>query len=100
RACVSSDRADRIFFQSTATECIGNGTLAPHAEGQYVVHVVSVLVESCAKGFEHLNGTYSGLATWIREWWEDWSSEDYLLMYLSTVDAATPRALTLYGWYD
>lgn len=93
------DTADRVFFQSTVTGCIGNGTLAPHADGQYMVYDASISIDGCAGSFERLNGTYGGLAKWTSD--SKWYIGDELLMYLSTVDAASPpRALTMYGAYE
>jgi hypothetical protein len=92
------DTSDRVFFQSTTTGCIGNGTLAPHADGRFMVFDVSVLIESCAERFAHLNGPYGGLATWTND--TLWDYDSSLLMYLSSTDAGTPRAFTMFGPYE
>jgi len=60
---VSVDANGALSFQSANSGCTGNGTLRSHLDGAVNVYDVSLVIAGCMAPYEHLNGTYAGLAT-------------------------------------
>jgi len=95
---INVDSEGRFFYQSPLSGCVGNGSLAPHAEGTFNVYDVDLLVESCASGYEASNGEFAGLATRTVDdspwgYWGDW-----LVLWLSTAETVgTPQAFVMWG---
>jgi hypothetical protein len=90
---ISIDGRGRVFFQSAASGCTGNGTLAPHADGRFYVFDVDLLIENCDAEHAYLNGRFEGLATESQD--NYWGYDTWLLMFLSTPDGSPSRvALT------
>jgi len=88
---VAIDDSGRIFFQSPASGCVGNGALTPHLNGQYYVFDVELLIESCDSNHAFLNGEFDGLATVTQDGY--WDYDRWLLILLSTADgSAGPQA--------
>jgi hypothetical protein len=52
-----------LFFQSAHSGCIGNGTLAPHLDGEFAIFDVTLTIASCNAPYNYLNGEFEGLAT-------------------------------------
>jgi hypothetical protein len=90
---ITVDGGGRLFFQSVASGCIGNGTLAPHADGRFYVFDVDLLIEQCDAEHGYLNGRFEGLATESQD--NYWGYDNWLVMLLSTPEGAASRfALT------
>jgi hypothetical protein len=60
---ISVDLAGQLFFQSTHSGCIGNGTLVPHLDGEFDIYDVTLVIASCNAPYDYLNGEFEGLAT-------------------------------------
>ena len=89
---ITIDAGGRLFFQSAASGCIGNGTLAPHGDGRYVFDV-DVVIESCRNEHASLNGRFEGFATETQD--NAWGYDAWLVMWLTTPDGGGSRvALT------
>lgn len=72
---ISVDRDGKMFFESAASGCIGNGIIAPRADWRLSVYVliyeVTLRIDNCQGPYERLNGSFAGLATWsIMELWD------------------------------
>jgi hypothetical protein len=90
---ISVDADGRLFFQSAASGCTGNGTVAPHADGRFYVFNVDLVIENCDTEYAYLNGRFEGLATESQD--NYWGYDSWLLMLLSTPDGSAARvALT------
>jgi hypothetical protein len=90
------DTAGRLFFQSPDSGCIGNGTLAPHADGKFYVFDVNLLIESCDTTYAFLNGEFEGLATETQD--NYWGYDNWLIMFLSTANGSLSQAaITMIG---
>lgn len=59
---VNLDGSGELFFQSSGSGCVGNGTLTLHPAGPANIYDVTLLMESCSGPYAYLNGTYGGLA--------------------------------------
>lgn len=84
---ISVDSGGRLFFQSPGSHCVGNGTVTPHANGQFGVFDVVLRVESCAAERAYLNGEYGGLLVMAPS--DYWNYDAVLRMWLST--SGSPR---------
>jgi hypothetical protein len=91
---ITIDRGGRLFFQSAASGCTGNGTVAPHGDGRaYVVDVVLVIA-NCDTRYAYLNGRFEGLGTATQN--NYWDEDNWLVMWLATPSGgASQAALTL-----
>ena len=95
-AVINVDGGGRIFFQSSDSSCVGNGTLTPHSDGAFNVYDVVLLVENCRDGFESRNGRFEGLATRTFDDWGEWG--DWLVLWLSTPEGTpVPQAFVMWG---
>jgi hypothetical protein len=96
---VTIDVAGRLFFQSPASGCVGNGTLArrpPHYVFDDYVFDVNLLIANCNASYASLNGVFEGLATITGDNLEP--CRDWLLMFLSAPVGSAPRpAFTMLG---
>ena len=81
---MSVDRAGRMFFQSAAQGCTGNGIIQPHSDTRFNVFEVSLAIDNCASDQARLNGSFQGLATVNVQ--TPWDYGDALLMWLATSD--------------
>ena len=91
---VSLDDSGRLFFQSSGSSCVGNGTLAPHSAGPANIYDVTLLMESCSGAYAYLNGTYGGLALATAS--SCWDYDSLLRIWLSKGSGdASPAALTM-----
>jgi hypothetical protein len=96
------DGNGRLFFQSPATGCVGNGSLTPHGDGAFNVYDVTLIIESCGAAFAHLAGEFEGLATPTtnHSGWEcsSWSAVcDGLSFWLSSFPGASPpKAMSMW----
>jgi hypothetical protein len=99
---TSIDGNGRLFFQSPATGCVGNGSLTPHSDGKLSVYDVSLTIENCSSGFAHLAGEFEGLAaeTTSHSGWECtfWFPDcDGLAFWLSSRPGTPqPRAMSMW----
>jgi hypothetical protein len=88
-----------LFFQSVHSGCIGNGQSQPHLNGAVSVYDVSLTLSGCQAPYDHLNGTFVGLASVSPGSY--WDYDLYLRMWLTQQDAnvslSSPPALTLLG---
>jgi hypothetical protein len=88
-----------LFFQSPGSGCTGNGQSRPHLDGAVSVYDVSLTISGCQAPFNHLNGTFDGLASASPG--NYWDYDTFLRMWLSQQDAnvsgSSPPALTLLG---
>lgn len=99
---MNVDGAGNLFFQSPTSGCVGNGTLAPHLNGEFNVYDATLVIENCDGTYARWNGGYQGLATLSIEssesyyyygYWGDW-----LVLWLSTPEgAASQAAVTMWG---
>jgi hypothetical protein len=87
---ITIDSRGRLFFQSPASGCTGNGASAPHLDGSFYVFDVDLIIENCNASYAYLNGPLEGLATATQSGY--WDYDESLLMFLSTPDEAGPRA--------
>jgi hypothetical protein len=95
---VSVDLAGRLFFQSAHSGCIGNGTLAPHLDGEFNIYDVTLVIASCIAPYDYLNGKFDGLATTTPSSVWDYDSYSLLRTWLSTREGApSPAAVTMLG---
>jgi hypothetical protein len=96
---VTVDVAGRLFFQSPASGCVGNGTLArrpPYYVFDDYVFDVQLLIANCNASYAALNGVFEGLATITRDNLEP--CREWLLMFLSAPEGSAPRpAFTMLG---
>jgi hypothetical protein len=93
---VSLDGSGRLFFQSSGSGCVGNGTWAPHSAGPADVYDVTLLMESCSGAYAYLNGTYGGLA--LASPSSIWQYDSLLQIWLSKGSAdGKPAGLTMLG---
>jgi hypothetical protein len=96
---VTVDGAGRLFFQSPASGCVGNGTLArrpPHYVVDDYAFDVNLHIASCSASYASFNGVFVGLATGTRD--SLVGSESWLLMFLSAPEGSAPRpAFTMLG---
>lgn len=93
---INVDRAGRLFFQSPESRCVGNGSLAPHADGRFGVYDVMLRVDSCAAGRAYLNGTFEGLLVLTNS--NPWNYDTVMRMWLST-SGAPQTAMSSMGIY-
>lgn len=91
------DGAGRLFFQSASTACTGNGTIAPHRDGQFNVYDVALTIAGCSGPYAHLDGNYDGLATTSPSGY--WDYDAMLRAWLSkrSDDPSRPAALTVWA---
>jgi len=75
-AIVNIDETGKMFFQSAASGCIGNGTVQPHHFSGINVFNVVLDIEGCRDAHSKWNGTHDGLATTSPS---DYWSQDILL---------------------
>jgi hypothetical protein len=87
RTVISVDSGGRLFFQSPGSRCVGNGTVTPHANGQFGVFDVVLRIESCAAERAYLNGEYGGLLVTTPS--DYWNYDAVLRMWLTT--SGSPR---------
>lgn len=96
---ISVDSSGAAFFQSASTGCVGNGSLAPHLDGEFNVYDVEMTIASCGADFANLNGNFSGLAT--RAEGDAFPAGDGLVLWLSTPDTlfglGTDPAVTMWA---
>jgi hypothetical protein len=93
---VTLDGSERLFFQSSGSSCIGNGTLAPHSAGPAGISDMTLLMESCSGAYAYLNGTYGGLALATPS--SCWDYDSVLRIWLSKGSGeGSPAALTMLG---
>lgn len=96
------DGNGKLFFQSPATGCVGNGSLTPRGDGSFNVYDVSLRIESCRSAFAHLAGEFEGLATETtnHSGWDcpDYSADcDGLSFWLSSPPGASqPKAMSMW----
>jgi hypothetical protein len=91
---ISVDGAGRFFFQSPASGCVGNGTLAPHLDGAFNVYDVTLTIEVCNAAYASLNGELEGFATVFVSCPDDDCA--WLTMWLASAEGAASRtAVTL-----
>jgi len=91
---VSIDASGKLFFQSSGSGCVGNGTLAPHSAGPINIYDVTLLMESCTGAYAYLNGTYGGLELVTPS--SCWDYDGVLNIWLSKGSgASSPAALTM-----
>lgn len=93
------DSAGKIFFQSSANGCTGNGTLTPHLDGTLNAYRAEILLENCTGPYAYLNGPLEGFAT--RDsgyWWGDAETGPDLYIWVVSPEGAVPAlALTMRG---
>jgi hypothetical protein len=95
---VSVDLTGQLFLQSAHSGCIGNGTLAPHLDGEFNVYDVALVIASCIAPYDYLNGKFDGLATTTPSSVWDYDSYSLLRTWLSTREGApSPAAVTMLG---
>ena len=91
---VSLDGSGKLFFQSSGSGCVGNGTLAPHSAGPADIYDVTLLMESCSGAYAYLNGTYGGLALATPS--SVWDYDSLVRIWLSKESGAgSPAAITM-----
>lgn len=95
-AVMTVDAAGRLFFQSAASGCIGNGVIEQRRDGARNLYDVALTVAGCSAEHASSNADYTGIATV-----EAHAPWDYFgfgfRMWLSTPpDAGAPAALTLW----
>jgi hypothetical protein len=91
---VSLDGSGKLFFQSSGSGCVGNGTLAPHSAGPANIYDVTLLMESCSGAYAYLNGTYGGLALATPS--SAWDYDSLVRIWLSKESGAgSPAAITM-----
>jgi hypothetical protein len=87
---LTIDGAGRLFFQSAHSGCTGNGETAPHLDGAFLVHDVTLVVENCNAPYAHLNGSFEGLASATAS--DYWAYDVVPMIWLSKGNATTARA--------
>jgi hypothetical protein len=87
---VSVDPSGQWFFQSASSGCVGNGTLAPHLDGQFDVFDVTLTIASCKPPYDYLNGVLEGLATTTPS--SLWDYDSNFRAWLSKPDGAPSQA--------
>lgn len=93
---VSLDGGGKLFFQSSGSGCVGNGTWAPHSAGPADIYDVTLMMESCSGAYAYLNGSYGGLALSTPDSVWDYDSE--LRIWVSKdPENASPAGLTMLG---
>jgi len=93
---VNIDGSGRLFFQSSGSNCVGNGTLAPHSAGPANISDVTLLMESCSGAYAYLNGTYGGLGLVTSS--SCWDYDGLLRIWLSKGSGeGSPAAITMLG---
>jgi hypothetical protein len=93
---VSLDGTGRLFFQSSGSGCVGNGTWAPHSAGPPDIYDVTLLMESCGGAYAYLNGTYGGLGLVTSS--SVWDYDGLLRIWISKGSGdGSPAALTMLG---
>jgi hypothetical protein len=93
---VSLDGSGRLFFQSSESGCVGNGTWAPHSAGPADIYDVTLLMDSCSGAYAYLNGTYGGLALATPS--SVWDYDDLPRIWVSKGSGdGSPAALTMLG---
>lgn len=91
---VTVDAAGRLFFQSHASGCVGNGTLTRRSA--YYVFDVDLVIASCKTSYASFNGVFEGLATESQS--SAWDYDETLLMFLSAPEGSAPRpAISMIG---
>jgi hypothetical protein len=86
--------AGRMFFQSPATGCVGNGTMTPRTT--VGVADVELRIENCQGRFGYLNGRYFGFSTFSPSAY--WNYDMVLRTWLAKpASAARPAALTMWS---
>jgi hypothetical protein len=95
---VTIDTLGRLFFQSSESGCVGNGTLRPRPDGSYYVFDAGVLIENCGQGYAFLNGEYQGLAIETAIETLSGCADASVLMFLTVPEGFAPRtAITMLG---
>ena len=93
---ISINLAGHLFFQSAHSGCIGNGTLAPHLDGEFDIYDITLVIERCSAPYDYLNGEFEGLATLTPS--SVWDYDSLLRIWLSRRDGAqSPAAVTMLG---
>ena len=93
---MTVDDSGRLFFQSAASGCVGNGTLVPTRNDSAGASAATLVMESCSGAYSYLNGTYEGLAVITPS--SRWDYDALLRIWLSKPSGATPpAALTILG---
>lgn len=87
---VTVDAQGRLFFQSPAAGCTGNGTLAPYLDGNFNVFDFALSVGNCTGSYSYLNGEYAGLATTTPTDW--WGYDSAIRAWMSKTGVAQPSA--------
>ena len=92
---VSVDPDGSFFFQSAPSGCTGNGTVAPHLDGEFNVYDVELTLGSCTGPYAYLNGVFEGLATTTPGSY--WDYDSLLRVWVAKRDATPQAAVTLLG---
>ncbi len=87
---VSVDPDGTLFFQSATSGCTGNGTVAPHLDGEFNVYDVELTLASCSGSYAYLNGVYEGLATTTPSSY--WDYDSLLRAWLSKQEGSPAQA--------
>jgi hypothetical protein len=91
---VSLDGSGKLFFQSSGSGCVGNGTLALHPTGPADIYDVTLSMESCSGAYAYLNGTYGGLALATPS--SVWDYDSLVRIWLSKESGeGSPAAITM-----
>jgi hypothetical protein len=86
--------AGRMFFQSPATGCVGNGKMTPRRDVGVVD--VELTIENCRGRFAYLNGRYLGFSTFSPS--NYWNYDTNLRTWLAKpASSARPAALTMWS---
>jgi hypothetical protein len=90
---MSIDAAGRLFFQSPATACVGNGLLRPKQQDAYDVELT---MANCDPAHGYLNGEFRGLSVLEGETPWDYGGPEWHKVWLSMpASAAAPAAMTM-----
>jgi hypothetical protein len=81
RTIINLDSAGRMFFQSPGSQCVGNGSVTPHADGRFGVYDVVLRLENCVAERQYLNGEYSGLMTFSAS--NPWNYDSLMHLWMS-----------------
>jgi len=93
---INVDSGGQLFFQSAHSGCTGNGSVAPHLDGEFNVYDVTLTIDGCDATYAHLIGEYDGLATQSPGAY--WDYDSWLRIWLSTRDGTPSQAgVTTWG---
>lgn len=99
-APMTIDADGRVFFQSSATGCTGNGRLTPSGNGR--VYSVELAVGNCGPEFENLNTSLAGLASYTAIDNRVMGGPSHALRFLlsSPEESVAPVALSMFAFRD